>query len=160
MNRVVTGHLALSRLGRIALRFAACFLVIAACSHLALAQLSMLHTSGRNIVNASGSTVMLKGMNLGGYMVMEPWMCPWTAAGFPTAIVSFQSSTAALVSPPSRPDQDLRTGLDHHHRTWPTSRRQASTPCAFRCGGEISGRVKPNHFRLALGRLRRNWTRL
>jgi aryl-phospho-beta-D-glucosidase BglC (GH1 family) len=43
----------------------------------------MLHASGRNIVNASGQTVVLKGMNLGGYMVMEPWMCPADAGGLP-----------------------------------------------------------------------------
>jgi aryl-phospho-beta-D-glucosidase BglC (GH1 family) len=66
-----------------ALRFAVCLIVIAACSHVALAQLSMLHQSGRNIVNASGQTVVLKGMNLGGFMVMEPWMCPADSGGLP-----------------------------------------------------------------------------
>jgi len=83
MNRVVTGHLTFCQWGRMALRFAACILAIAACSHAAHAQLSMLHASGRNIVNASGSTVILKGMNLGGYMVMEPWMCPCDSGGLP-----------------------------------------------------------------------------
>jgi aryl-phospho-beta-D-glucosidase BglC (GH1 family) len=67
----------------LALRFAACLIALVACSHAAFAQLSMLHQSGRNIVNASGQTVVLKGMNLGGYMVMEPWMCPADAGGLP-----------------------------------------------------------------------------
>ena len=40
------------------------------------AQLSMLHASGRNIVNASGTTVPLRGVNLGGLFVMEQWMAP------------------------------------------------------------------------------------
>lgn len=40
------------------------------------AQLSMLHTSGTNIVNASGTTVQLRGVNLGDWLVIEPWMCP------------------------------------------------------------------------------------
>jgi aryl-phospho-beta-D-glucosidase BglC (GH1 family) len=66
-----------------ALRFAVCLLAIAACSHAALAQLSALHASGRSIVNASGTTVLLKGMNLGGFMVMEPWMCPADSGGLP-----------------------------------------------------------------------------
>jgi aryl-phospho-beta-D-glucosidase BglC (GH1 family) len=70
-------------MGRMALRFAASLIVIAACSHAAFAQLSMLHASGRNIVNASGSTVLLKGVNLGGFMVMEPWMCPADSGGLP-----------------------------------------------------------------------------
>jgi len=40
------------------------------------AGLSLLHTSGTSIVNAGGATVQLKGLNLGGWLVMEPWMCP------------------------------------------------------------------------------------
>lgn len=51
------------------------FALVAGCSA-TQAQLSMLHTSGRNIVNANGSTVVLNGVNLGGLMVMEKWMTP------------------------------------------------------------------------------------
>ena len=83
MNRF-TARFLTSRLHvRIALRLAACFLIILACSHSALAQLSMLHTSGRSIVNANGTVVQLKGVNLGGFMVMEPWMCPCDSGGLP-----------------------------------------------------------------------------
>ncbi len=42
----------------------------------ASAQLSMLHASGRNIVNANGTVVPLRGVNLGGLFVMEQWMAP------------------------------------------------------------------------------------
>jgi len=80
MNLAVTTHLAPRTLGRVALRFAVCLFVVAACSHIALAQLSMLHTSGRNIVNANGQTVVLKGMNLGGLFVMEQWMTPYPSS--------------------------------------------------------------------------------
>jgi endoglucanase len=45
--------------------------------------LSTLHTSGTSIVNASGTTVQLKGLNLGGWLVMEPWMCPADSGGLP-----------------------------------------------------------------------------
>ena len=45
--------------------------------------LSILHTSGTSIVNASGTTVQLKGLNLGGWLVMEPWMCPADSGGLP-----------------------------------------------------------------------------
>ncbi len=40
------------------------------------AQLSLLHTSGRNIVNANGTVVPLRGVNLGGLFIMEQWMAP------------------------------------------------------------------------------------
>jgi aryl-phospho-beta-D-glucosidase BglC (GH1 family) len=49
----------------------------------ATAAFSLLHTSGTNIVNASGATVQLKGLNLGGWLVMEPWMCPADSGGLP-----------------------------------------------------------------------------
>ena len=47
------------------------------------AQISMLHTSGRSIVNANGQTVQLVGVNLGGWFVMEPWMTPADSGGLP-----------------------------------------------------------------------------
>jgi hypothetical protein len=40
------------------------------------AQLSMLHQSGLNIVDASNKIVQLRGIDLGDWLVMEPWMCP------------------------------------------------------------------------------------
>lgn len=43
------------------------------------AALTMLRTSGRKIVNASGATVQLKGFNLGGWFVMEDFMSPMDA---------------------------------------------------------------------------------
>src|SRR5579863_9587034 len=85
MNQVIAWYqLTPCHLGRrMALRFAACLIAIAACSQTVLAQLSMLHTSGRSIVNANGTVVQLKGVNLGGFMVMEPWMCPADSGGLP-----------------------------------------------------------------------------
>jgi endoglucanase len=83
MKKAVAVPVQSSNWGRMALRFAACLAVLAASSSIGLSQLSALHTSGRSIVNASGSTVVLKGMNLGGYMVMEPWMCPCDSGGLP-----------------------------------------------------------------------------
>lgn len=47
------------------------------------AQMSMLHTNGRSIVNANGQTVQLMGVNLGGWLVMEPWMTPADSGGLP-----------------------------------------------------------------------------
>ncbi len=40
-----------------------------------------LKTSGLNIVDGKGNNVWLRGVNLGGWMVMEPWMCPADASG-------------------------------------------------------------------------------
>jgi len=45
--------------------------------------LSMLHASGRNIVDASGNTVRLRGVNLGGWFIMEKWMCPLDSGSLP-----------------------------------------------------------------------------
>jgi endoglucanase len=47
------------------------------------AVLSMLHTSGTNIVNASGSIIQLRGLNLGGWFIMEKWMCPLDSGSLP-----------------------------------------------------------------------------
>ena len=44
---------------------------------------SMLHTSGTNIVNASGSIIRLTGLNLGGWFIMEKWMCPLDSGSLP-----------------------------------------------------------------------------
>ena len=45
--------------------------------------ISLLHASGTNIVNASGRVVHLKGLNLGGWLVMEKWMCPLDSGSLP-----------------------------------------------------------------------------
>ncbi len=58
--------------------FAAAFALVSAGMAVppAEAQLSMLHASGRNIVNASNTVVPLRGVNLGGLFVLEQWMAP------------------------------------------------------------------------------------
>src|SRR6202789_870514 len=58
-------------------------LTICALTQPAQASLSMLHTSGREIVNASGTTIQLKGVNLGGWFIMEKWMCPLDSGSLP-----------------------------------------------------------------------------
>ncbi|MGH8023290.1 MAG: glycoside hydrolase family 5 protein [Limisphaerales bacterium] len=45
--------------------------------------ISLLRTSGTTIVNAFGQGIVLKGVNLGGWFVMEPWMCPADSGGLP-----------------------------------------------------------------------------
>ena len=37
-------------------------------------ELTMLHTEGQEIVNAAGESVMLRGVNVGGWLVQEGWM--------------------------------------------------------------------------------------
>jgi endoglucanase len=58
-------------------------LTVCALTQPAQASLSMLHTSGREIVNASGTTIQLKGVNLGGWFIMEKWMCPLDSGSLP-----------------------------------------------------------------------------
>jgi len=43
----------------------------------------MLHASGRNIVNANGNVVQLRGFNLGGWFIMEKWMVPLDSGSLP-----------------------------------------------------------------------------
>ena len=43
----------------------------------------ILQTSGHNIVGNGGQPIQLKGVNLGGWMVMEPWMVPADSSGLP-----------------------------------------------------------------------------
>ncbi len=45
--------------------------------------LPFLRASGTNIVSAEGVPVKLHGLNLGGWLVMEPWMCPADSGGLP-----------------------------------------------------------------------------
>lgn len=45
--------------------------------------ISLLRASGTTIVNTLGQPVQLRGLNLGGYFVMEPWMCPADSGGLP-----------------------------------------------------------------------------
>jgi aryl-phospho-beta-D-glucosidase BglC (GH1 family) len=45
--------------------------------------MSMLHASGRSIVNAEGAVVPLVGVNLGGWFVMEKWMVPLDSGSLP-----------------------------------------------------------------------------
>lgn len=45
--------------------------------------LTLLHASGTSIVNAFGHPVQLRGLNLGGWFIMEPWMCPADSGGLP-----------------------------------------------------------------------------
>src|SRR3977135_1115363 len=62
---------------------AAVLFLTGACGSTAFAQLSMLHASGRSIVNASGQVVQLQGVNLGGWFIMEKWMCPLDSGSLP-----------------------------------------------------------------------------
>jgi aryl-phospho-beta-D-glucosidase BglC (GH1 family) len=52
-------------------------------SNTSSAQMSMLHSQGRSIVNAQGQVVPLQGVNLGGWFVMEKWMAPLTSDSLP-----------------------------------------------------------------------------
>src|ERR1700733_142996 len=62
---------------------AALVLLSGAWANTSFAQLSMLHTSGRSIVNAGGQAVQLQGVNLGGWFIMEKWMCPLDSGSLP-----------------------------------------------------------------------------
>ncbi|HTY85930.1 MAG TPA: cellulase family glycosylhydrolase [Candidatus Acidoferrum sp.] len=47
------------------------------------AALTRLHTGGTNLVNDRGAVVQLRGLNLGGWFIMEKWMCPLDSGSLP-----------------------------------------------------------------------------
>src|SRR5215831_860364 len=51
-------------------------LALAASGNRAEASLSLLRTRGTDIVDTNGVVVHLNGVNLGGWFIMEKWMCP------------------------------------------------------------------------------------
>jgi len=68
---------------RVSLFLAAVMALGGAFASPSFAQLPMLHTSGRSIVNANGAVVPLMGVNLGGWFIMEKWMCPLDSGSLP-----------------------------------------------------------------------------
>jgi hypothetical protein len=44
---------------------------------------AILQTSGLNLVDGNGLHVQLRGVNLGSWLIMEPWMCPADSSGLP-----------------------------------------------------------------------------
>ena len=46
------------------------------CVYQSALPLSMLHASGTKIVDATGAAIQLRGVNLGGWFIMEKWMAP------------------------------------------------------------------------------------
>ena len=46
-------------------------------------EFTRLRTSGTRIVNTDNAVVQLRGVDLGGWFVMEPWMCPADSGGLP-----------------------------------------------------------------------------
>jgi endoglucanase len=107
MNSALTENLALGQRGRIVLRFAICFLSIAAFSYAALAQLSHLHQSDPNIVFAhthqkeivdgSGKPLLLRATNLGNWFVPEGYM--WNFAGGPQSAREIEDLVTELLGP-------------------------------------------------------------
>ncbi len=55
------------------------------------AQLPMLHASGTNVVDANGNIVPLRGVNLGGWFIMEKWMSPLTSDSEPDTYTVMQT---------------------------------------------------------------------
>ena len=76
--------------------------------------LSMLHTSGKNIVDSSGNKVLLRGVNLGGWLVTEKWMCPLDSGSLPDtySVVQTLDTRFGIAT-----EQDL---VATYQRTWIT----------------------------------------
>ena len=96
---------------------AAAVALAGAFANTAFAQLSMLHTSGRSIVNANGTVVQLQGVNLGGWFIMEKWMCPLDSGSLPDTYSVMQTLDQPLRGcDRAEPHQDLSAEVDHEHR--------------------------------------------
>lgn len=46
-----------------------------------LPESKFIHASGAKIVDGTGHAIQLTGVNLGSWLVMEPWMCPFDSSG-------------------------------------------------------------------------------
>jgi len=81
------------RLHHLSIRQSLClFTLVLTCTFDIQAQsLSLLHASGTNIVDASGTTVQLKGVNLGGWFIMENYMTPIDSSGTYTDMYSMMT---------------------------------------------------------------------
>ena len=69
------------------------FLLILTC--VSMNSQTLLHTNGKAIVNVNGDTVILRTMNLGGWMLIEPYQLQ--AAGFASAQWEFEDKIEQLV---------------------------------------------------------------
>lgn len=57
-------------------------MILCACASALMAgELSPLRTDGSRLVDPQGNAVLLRGVNLGGWLVFEPWMTPMDASG-------------------------------------------------------------------------------
>ena len=86
-------------------------------SYLALTYISSgqswLSTNGKAIVNANGDTVILKAMNLGGWMLIEPYQIQ--AAGFASAQWEFEEKVEQLIGTAAK-DTFLNNWYANHVR--------------------------------------------
>ena len=74
---------------------------------------SFLSTNGKAIVNTSGDTVILKAMNLGGWMLIEPYQIQ--AAGFASAQWEFEEKVEQLIGTAEK-DNFLNNWYANHVR--------------------------------------------
>ena len=74
---------------------------------------SWLSTNGKAIVNANGDTVILKAMNLGGWMLIEPYQIQ--AAGFASAQWEFEEKVEQLIGTAAK-DSFLNNWYANHVR--------------------------------------------
>ena len=71
-----------------------------------------LRTHGNEIHDAKGRTVMLRGVNLGGWLVLEPWMSPVDSSGTLKCDHSVRETLARRFGPETA-DSLLQTYQDH-----------------------------------------------
>ena len=92
-------------------------LLAASLAHGGAADERFLKTHGNQIRDAKGRTVLLRGVNLGGWLVFEPWMCPMDSSG---TLKDDHSAREVLAKRfgEATADSLLRTYQDH----WITSR--------------------------------------
>ena len=88
------------------------FFLLSVNVHILLGQ-SWLSTNGKAIVNANGDTVILKAMNLGGWMLIEPYQIQ--AAGFASAQWEFEEKVEQLIGTAAK-DTFLNNWYANHVR--------------------------------------------
>jgi hypothetical protein len=106
MNRSFFGKACTAAMATAAGLFLTCIVCVGAAPNAyAVSPLPWLTASGSTITSAGGSTVELRGVNLGGWLVEEPWMEPIVSAppqGAPTGLALIQDHVSLWKTAKSR----------------------------------------------------------
>ncbi|MDR1465489.1 MAG: glycoside hydrolase family 5 protein [Oscillospiraceae bacterium] len=112
-----------------------------------LTQADFLRTRGKDVVNRSGQQVFLRGVNAGGWLVYEEWMCPATSPDYRSMCGMLEERFGAETR-----DELLNVYLDHYWKEEDFDRCAALGVTALRLPflythlADDAGKLRPDAF--------------